>query len=196
MILFPRLGGREGNKLLGTSWISQPPLANVTFQRESRRHWLVLCVCREGVLSQLFPCHWIWSEGLQSCHFPLAKETDLSSLMGSAFPASLASFKENPQSLNNVELEIFSSYLILHYCDCFLLIDRAAFANTRDPQRIASSRHSPALKHMLTTSPTEHDRAAYSPAPETQFSWRDSGKIRNWFLCQAGKHRAGSSGKA
>lgn len=58
--------------------------------------------------------------------------------MGSAFPASLASFKENPQSLNNVELEIFSSYLILHYFDCFLLIDRAAFANTWDPQRIAA----------------------------------------------------------
>lgn len=78
---FPRLGGREGNKLLGTSWISQPLLANVTFQRESRRHRLVLCVCRNGVLSQHFPCHWIWSEGLWSCHFPHAKEADLSSLL-------------------------------------------------------------------------------------------------------------------
>lgn len=78
---FPRLGGREGNELLGTAWISQPLLANVTFQRESHRHRLVLCVCRNGVFSQPFPCHWIWSEGLWACHFPHAKEADLSSLL-------------------------------------------------------------------------------------------------------------------
>lgn len=142
---FPRLGGWEGNELLGTAWISQPLLANVTFQRESRRHRLLLCVCRNRVLSQPFPCHWILSEGLRSCHVPCERSRFASPAAGSAFPASLASFKETPQSPDNVKLEIFSFYLMLHYCDCSLLIDRAAFANAQDPWRIARCVPSPAL---------------------------------------------------
>lgn len=117
----------------------------MTFQRESRRHRLLFCVCRNRVLSQLFPCHWILSEGLRSCHVPCERSRFASPAASSTFPASLASFKETPQSPDDVKLEIFSSYLMLHYCDCSLLIDRAAFANAQDPWRIASCIPSPAL---------------------------------------------------
>lgn len=112
----------------------------------------------------------------------------------SAFPASLASFKENPQSPDSVAVEIFPSYLIFHYCDCFLLIDRAAFANAWDPWRIASGRSSPALAHVRTPSPAGHGGATSSPASETQLPRRDGDKTGSWFLCLSAQHGAGPLG--
>lgn len=145
-----------------------------------------LCLQKQGPLSA-FPLSLDLIGGAAVLPLPSCKRSRfVLPAVGSAFPDSLASFKENSQSPNNVELEIFSSCLILHYCDCFLLIDRDAFANTQEPWTIASGRSSPTLAHVNTLSSTKHAGATSSPVPKHSFSSGNGGNTGSQFFCQAG----------
>jgi len=151
---FPRAGGAGRERDLGNGLdFTAPPSKRDFSERKLPPPACPLCLQKRGPLSA-FPLSLDLTRGAAVLPLPPCNSSRfVIPAAGSAFPASLASFKENPQSLNNVELEIFSSCLILHYCDCFLLIGIAAFANTQDPWRIASGLSSPALTHVLTLSP-------------------------------------------
>lgn len=145
-------------------------------ERKSPPRACPLCLQKRGPLSA-FPLSLNLVRGAALLSLPPCKRSRfVIPAAGSVFPASLASFKEKPQSPNNIELETFSSCLILHYCDCFLLIDRPAFAKTQDPQRIASGQYSPALTHVCMLSPAEHGGVSTSPASEAQLPWKCSEK--------------------
>lgn len=192
----PRLGGAGRERALGNGLdFTASPGKRDFSERKSPPPACPLCLQKRGPLSA-FPLSLDLVGGAAVLPLPPCERSRfVIPAVGSAFPASLASFKENPQSHNNVELEILSSYLILHYCDCFLLIDRAAFANTQDPWRIASGRSSPTLAHVRTPSPTERGGAMSPPASKTQLPGRDGEKTGSWFLCPSVQHRAGPLGR-
>lgn len=81
MTPFPRQGGAERERALGNGLdFTASPGKRDFSERKSPPRACPLCLQKQ-VLSQPFPCHWIWSEGLWSCHFPHAKAADLSSLL-------------------------------------------------------------------------------------------------------------------
>lgn len=186
MTPFPRQGGAERERALGNGLdFTASPGKRDFSERKSPPRACPLCLQKQGPLSA-FPLSLDLVRGVVVLPLSSCKSSRfVIPAAGSVFPDSLASFKENLQSSNNVELEIFSSYLVLHYCDCFLLIDRPAFANTQDPWRIARDKYNPALACVCMLCPTELGGATSTPASETQLPWRDGGKIGSWFLCRA-----------
>lgn len=131
-----------------------------------------LCLQKPGPLPA-FPLSLDPVKGLQSCHVSAREACLLSLLQALHSQPLLPHFKEAPWSPSDVKLEIFSSYSMFHYCDCSLLINRTAFANTQQSWRMAPT-PSHSCTHVLLLQNTVQPLGNQSAF----------GKIWSWVFCQ------------